>query len=252
CDGVSARYELQKKRWAGAYPETTGYIIPTFYDYAVFASVPDFAERAYRMATWEADIQLENGAVRAGTLDSETITPTIFNTGQVLFGWTRAWLETRDSRFCDAALRAATWLVAAQDGDGAWRRFGSPYTSHSLNSYNTRTAYGLAKVGSAFDEHRFLDAAAANVEWAITNAHENTWLDNNDLQDNSAPLTHTIAYALRGILEVGVICHEQRYVDFATRMAHAVAGAQRHDGALPGRVDQQWRGRGLSGCARGK
>src|SRR5699024_4710355 len=90
--------------------------------------------------------------------------------------------------------------------------------------------------------------------WPITNAHENTWMDNKALQDNSAPLTHTIAYALRGILEVGVICHEQRYVDFATRMAHAAAGAQRHDGAPPGRSDQQWRGRvrwsGLTGNAQ--
>src|SRR5690625_6709240 len=58
---------------------------------------------ALPISTWEADIQLENGAVRAGTLDSETIAPTIFNTGQVLFGWRRAWLETRDSRFRDAA-----------------------------------------------------------------------------------------------------------------------------------------------------
>lgn len=251
CGGVSARYELKRKRWAGAYPETTGYIIPTFYDYAAFASAPEFAERACRMAVWEADIQLDGGAVRAGTLDNKTITPAIFNTGQVLFGWARAWIEIRDARFRDAALRAAEWLVAAQDDDGAWRRFGSPQTSYHLNTYNTHTAYGLAKVGTVVDERRFLDAAAANVEWAIANAHANTWLDNNDLQDNSAPLTHTIAYALRGILEVGVICHEQRYIEFATRMAHAVASAQRNDGALPGRLDEQWQATVRWSCLTG-
>lgn len=239
--GVSARYDLKKRCWAGAYPETTGYIVPTFYDYAAFAQAPEFAERARRMADWEVDIQLPDGAVRAGTLDSSTVAPTVFNTGQVLFGWTRAWIETQEDRFRDAALRAADWLVAAQDEDGAWRRFGSPFTTHHLNAYNTRTAYGLARVGTVFDESRFTAVAGANVEWAISNARQNTWLDNNDLQDNKRPLTHTIAYSLRGILEVGALLQKEQYIDFATRMGRAVAAAQRKDGALPGRLDNQWR-----------
>src|SRR5699024_595040 len=143
------------------------------------------------------------------------------------------WLETREGRFREAACRAAEWLLAAQDEDGAWRRFGSPFTTHHLNSYNTRTAYGLARVGAVFDTPRFADAARANVEWAVSAARPNTWLDNNDLQDNERPLTHTIAYSIRGILEVGVLLQEQQYIDFAIRMARAVAAAQRKNGALP-------------------
>src|SRR6185312_12667928 len=36
CDGVSACYDAAKRTWTGAYPETTGYIIPTFFRYADF------------------------------------------------------------------------------------------------------------------------------------------------------------------------------------------------------------------------
>lgn len=250
-DGVAAYYDLDQKKWAGAYPETTGYIIPTLYDYAIFACRPGFAERADRMAHWEADIQLSDGGVRAGTLDSDTVAPTIFNTGQVLFGWTRAWTETGDARFRDAALRAANWLRAAQDEDGAWRRFGSPFATHKLNSYNTRTAYGLARVGATFGERRFLDAARANIGWAISRAHTNAWLDNNCLENNRRPLTHTIAYSLRGILEVGVVSGDDEYVDFAARMARGVAAAQRKDGALPGRLDAQWKPKARWSCLTG-
>lgn len=249
--GVAAYFDLERKQWAGAYPETTGYIIPTFYDYATFAQRPEFAVCAHRMAEWEADIQLEDGAVRAGTMDSEKVAPTVFNTGQVLFGWTRAWKETGDLRFRSAAMRAAEWLAAAQDSDGAWRRFASPFARHKLNSYNTRTAWGIARVGAAFDQPRFLDVARANIEWAISRAHANAWLDDNCLEFNERPLTHTIAYSLRGILEVGVILQEDRYLDFAVRMAYAVASAQRDDGALPGRLDDQWRPKARWSCLTG-
>lgn len=240
-DGVAAYYDLKERRWEASYPETTGYIIPTFYDYAALFDQPEFAARARRMAAWEADIQLADGGVRAGTMTADTVAPTVFNTGQVLFGWIRAWKETGEARFREALVRAADWLVAAQDDDGAWRRFGSPVARHNLNSYNTRTAWGLASAGVALDDNRYRNAARANVDWCIARARANAWLDDNCLEVNDRPLTHTIAYSTRGILEVGVVLREDGFVEFASRMARAVAAAQRADGALPGRLDDQWR-----------
>ncbi|TAN03003.1 MAG: hypothetical protein EPN36_14800 [Rhodanobacteraceae bacterium] len=241
CGGVSANYDVVKRQWAGAYPETTGYIIPTFFRYAEFSGDKDCRERAVRMAVWESDIQLAEGGVRAGTLDAAQIVPTIFNTGQVLFGWTAAWQQTQDARFRDSLVRAADWLVAAQDPDGAWRRFASPFAAHALNTYNTRVAFGLAQAGQALGEPRYIESSVRNVQWALTRMHANGWLENNDLEDNSKPLTHTIAYATRGILEIGLIARDGGFVDAAARIARAVAQTQRDDGALPGRLDAEWR-----------
>ena len=239
--GVSAYYDAAKRRWAGAYPETTGYIIPTLFRYAEFSGNDEYRERAIRMAAWESDIQLSDGGVRAGTMDANEAVATIFNTGQVLFGWLAAWQRTHESKFRDSLVRAADWLVAAQDPDGAWRRFASPFASHALNTYNTRVAFGLAEAGRGLNEPRYLDAAKRNVEWALTQMHPNGWLENNDLEDNIRPLTHTIAYAARGILEVGLITENSGFVDAASRIARAVAATQRSDGALPGRLDAGWR-----------
>lgn len=250
-DGVAAWYGIKERGWQASYPETTGYIIPTFYDYARYAGRPEFAARARRMAEWETAVQLDHGGVRAGTVDSEIVAPTIFNTGQVLFGWARAWRETGDPRFRNALAHAAEWLVAAQDDDGAWRRFASPFASYKINSYNTRTAYGLARAALVLDDRRLRDAARANVEWAIASARPNTWLDDNCLDRNDRPLTHTIAYSLRGILEVGAILREDNYVEFAARMARAVALAQRADGALPGRLDNHWHAAARWSCLTG-
>ncbi|HYW91813.1 MAG TPA: beta-L-arabinofuranosidase domain-containing protein [Gammaproteobacteria bacterium] len=250
-DGVSAFYDAAKKRWAGSYPETTGYIIPTLYDYAVLSGESGYAERATRMAAWECDIQLPEGGVMAGTMDADTRVPTIFNTGQVLFGWVRALRETGEQRYRDSLVRACDWLLSAQDEDGAWRRHGSPFTSHSVNTYNTRVAYGLAQAGAILNEPRYLDAASDNVEWALTQVRDNGWLENNDLEDNSKPLTHTIAYAVRGILEVGLLTGDTRFVERAEYIARAVAGTQRSDGALPGRLDPNWRPGARWSCLTG-
>ncbi|HEX5352516.1 MAG TPA: hypothetical protein VFW60_00390 [Rhodanobacteraceae bacterium] len=249
--GVSAFYDAAKREWTGAYPETTGYIIPTFFRYAELSGNDEYRERAARMAAWESDIQLPDGGVRAGTLDAKQIVPTIFNTGQVLFGWLAAWQQTRDARFRDSLVRAADWLVAAQDPDGVWRRFASPFASHALNTYNTRVAFGLAKAGRDLDEPRYIEAAVRNVEWALTQMHPNGWLENNDLEDNSKPLTHTIAYAIRGIMEVGLIASNNAFVDAATRIAKAVAQTQRRDGALPGRLDARWQPAARWTCVTG-
>jgi hypothetical protein len=81
--------------------------------------------------------------------------------------------------------------------------------------------------------------------------HANGWLEDNDLEDNDRPLTHTIAYAARGMFEVGVIADQGNFVNAAARIARAVAQSQRRDGALPGRLDANWRAASRWTCITG-
>lgn len=241
-DGVAHSYDIRSRTWNASYPETTGYVIPTLYDYATLYNAPAHAEAARRMAHWESDIQLEDGGVRAGTMSAEIVAPTIFNTGQVLFGWAKAYLETREERFHTSLVRASDWLIEAQDDDGAWRRFSSPFTTSKLNSYNTRSAFGLVRAYEATGIERYLAAAVKNAEWALSRAHDNSWLPDNCLlkmSDESA-LTHTIAYSIRGLLEIGAAAGRQDLLDHALQMARHVAKRQREDGALPARYRPQW------------
>lgn len=241
-DGVAHSYDVKKRKWHASYPETTGYIIPTLLDYAHFFEKPVFAEAAIRMAHWECDIQLKDGGVRAGTMDAEIIVPTIFNTGQVLFGLARAYRETGDDRFAISLRRAADWLVEAQDEDGAWRRFPSPFTSTKVSAYNTRSAFGLVRAFESLGDERYLTAAIANVRWVISTALPNFWIPGNCLIErvNDAALTHTIAYSIRGILEVGKAAERNDFIEHALAMARATARAQRSDGALPGQLSRDW------------
>ena len=107
--------------WSGSYPETTGYIIPTFLAYAEAFDAPEARERALRMADWETSIQMEDGAVLSGALGTER-GPAVFNTGQGLFGWVAAFEATGDERYATAGAprratgSSTTWTTTARGG----------------------------------------------------------------------------------------------------------------------------------------
>ncbi len=238
--GVAQTYLIRSQRWAPSYPETTGYIIPTFYRYAALAGDDDARQRARRMADWEIEIQHPTGGVLAGALgDSDR--PTIFNTGQVIFGWVRAFEEEGDERYRQAAVRAADWLIDAMDTDGCWRKFGSPMTGKHVNTYNTRTAWSLARVHDITGDRAYLKAAVKNAEWALTQRNASGWLARNCLQDDQQPFTHTIAYAMRGLLEIGAAAGRSDFITAARVIGDAMIAALPGDGRQPGRFDEQWK-----------
>lgn len=237
--GVAQTWLVRLKKWAPSYPETTGYIIPTFYRYAALTGDDDARARARRMADWEIEIQHPTGGVLAGALgDSDQ--PTVFNTGQVIFGWVRAFEEEGDERYREAAVRAANWLCDIMDDDGCWRSWGSPMTGKQVNTYNTRSAWSLARAHEITGDQCFLDAAVRNCEWALTQAQPNGWLANNCLQDNDQPFTHTIAYAMRGLLEIGAYARREDFLEAARKIGDAMIAALPASGRLPGRFDNNW------------
>lgn len=249
-DGVAQAWFVQRGQWGRSYPETTGYIIPTLYRYAEVYGDADARARARRMTDWECAIQLPAGGVVAGAL-GDSRQPTVFNTGQVLFGWIRAFEIEGDARYRGAAIAAADWLCAAQDPDGCWRRFGSPLTSRHINTYNTRSAWALARAFEMSGEQRYLDGAVRNCDWALTQRNDQGWLAGNCLQDDTQPYVHTIAYAMRGLLEVGVVAQREDFIAAACRIGAALLDRLPADGRLPGRFDATWRPRVRWSCLTG-
>ncbi len=135
--GVARSYALvyhgyfKRKGWIPSYPETTGYIIPSMFDVAHLKGSSSLHERAVRMAEWECAVQMENGAVMGGTVD-QAPAPAVFNTGQVIFGWIRAYKETDREEFMASAVRAGRYLVSQLSADGAWRKNLSNFATTQL------------------------------------------------------------------------------------------------------------------------
>jgi hypothetical protein len=193
--GVSGGYVL-KKGWKPPYPETTGYIIPTFIRYSELTNDGSYLERAVTMGNWELEIQLLSGGVRGGIGLKER--PIVFDTGQVIIGWTSLFEKTKKEKYLHAAVRAADWLVKIQDSDGKWSRhtfFNVPHAYHSRVSWALLKLYGLT--GTSI----YLESAKRNISWILGNARDNGWIDFMGFTPQASPLTHTIAYTLRGLFE---------------------------------------------------
>jgi hypothetical protein len=245
--GVSRSFSLvyspyfNCKGWVASYPETTGYIIPTMFDYAYLTKRKDIVERAVRMADWECSTQMENGAVQGGTI-KDIPTPAIFNTGQVIFGWVRAYQETNEMKYMDSALKAGKYLVDQQDDDGAWRRNLSSYASSGMKfyTYNTRTAWALLLLSTINNDSFFRKAAVRNIEFALAQQLDSGWFKSNSFHEDSQPALHTIAYCIRGILESSVLLSNQTFFNSAKKAADALTKQQRSNGSLSGRFDQRW------------
>jgi uncharacterized protein YyaL (SSP411 family) len=252
-DGVAHSYDLRRRAWLASYPETTGYIIPTLYDYANLYEAPEFRERAWRMTRWEVNELLDGCAVRAGTMAAEVVTPTIFNTGQVLFGLVRAASESGDAELLTAVQRVADWLVAAQDADGGWRRYPSPFTTTPTAAYNVRCAFALVRAHRVTGDATHVDAAVRNAQWVLDQVQPNGWIPGNCLSKNpdDSALTHTLAYSIRGLAEVGAATGDGRFMDQACDMSRALCGLQRTDGSLPGQVRPDWTSNSRWSCVTG-
>jgi len=253
--GVAAGYSLLDG-WLPPYPETTGYIIPTFYDYAHLTRGEQFSTRARRMADWEIEVQLPSGAVQAGVYRGETSErmPAVFNTGQVILGWCRAFSETRDERYLTAAVRAGDWLVGIQSPDGSWQ-LRSPGTETDVHAYDVRTAWSLLELHALVKDKLYGEAALRNVEWTLAQQRENGWFEHNAFfaSDDkwNLPLTHTIAYVMEGILEVWRFVPEKRYFEAVRKTAERLLRIFELRRFMPGEFNSAWKSTAEYSCLTG-
>lgn len=239
ADGGVARHFSLASGWSPSYPETTGYIIPTILACGDELGDAELTQRARRMLDWCVEIQMPDGAYQAGMVSVHAAVPTTFNTGQILIG-----LADGARRFGDPYLpamhRAATWLRDSQDEDGCWRRFPTPLNLQSEKAYETHVSWGLFEAARVAPDAGYGEAGLKQVRWALTKQRENGWFADCCLTVPEYPLTHTIGYALRGVLEAYRFSGEAEFLTAALRTGRATVGALTRDGRLFGRYDSQW------------
>ena len=173
--GVVGRYRLNVG-WTSSYPETTGYIIPTFLELASHLKDDRFRERARRAVDFLLSIQLESGAFPGLEIAENRADPSPFNTAQIINGLI-TWAEaTSDPKVALAARRAGDWLISIQDSDGAWRKH---YYYGVAPTYAAHMACWLAQLGQYTGERKYLDAASRNIDWVLSHrVPQSDWIEN--------------------------------------------------------------------------
>ena len=259
--GVAGSYYMNLG-WTGPYPETTGYIIPTFLNYSTYVqqhgmqkevNTNKYTTAAMDMANWLVDIQLENGGFPAGTLETDSREPNVFNTGQIIIGLVTALEYTQDKTYLNAAERAGDWLVSVQNTNGTWTKF---TYEHDARSYHSRISWPLLLLHATLPKESYRTAARKNLDWIVTNQLANSWFKKANFYDEKTTLMHTLAYTLRGLLETGILLNETRYINAVKDTAYKllrIYEIRKYD-LLPALFDETWKATVdyscLTGCAQ--
>lgn len=240
ADGGVARHYSLVKGWGASYPETTGYIVPTMLEHARTRGDAALLARGRRMLDWLVAIQFPEGGFQGGMVNQTPRVPVTFNTGQILMGLA-AGVQVFGDVYRDPMTRAADWLATSLDPDGCWRKHRTPFASPDDKAYETHVSWGLFEAARV-DPHRgWGEAGLKQVRWAIAQQQPNGWMAKCCLSDPSRPLTHTLGYALRGMIEAHLWSPAPDILAAALKLADGLLGALSPDGRLPGRLSADWK-----------
>jgi hypothetical protein len=212
--GIAAYYSLLAG-YSKSYPEVTGYIIPTLYDLARAASADDALNSAGRAVNWLLTLQMPDGSFPGGLHGAE-MQPSVFNTGQILQGLVRAYIETGRSEILASARAAGDWLIANQQPDGSWSGPGA--YQNRAHSYYSMVAWSLAELSARTAANQYAFAAEKNLDWVLSRFRPSGWVDGINLQGHANYL-HFIAYVLQGVLECAVLGRRGDAVDAVANSA---------------------------------
>jgi hypothetical protein len=119
------------------------------------------------------------------------------------------------------------------------------------NVYDTHVAWALLEAERIMPDRGYARAALNNVTWALSLQQQNGWFPKCCLTDPDQPLTHTIGYLLRGLVEAYRFSGDPVLLSACRRTADGLVTAAREDGFLPGRLNRAWRGTVNWACLTG-
>jgi hypothetical protein len=225
--------------WSAAYPETTGYLIETLLRYADGLQDPALGAAARRCGAWLLDIQMPDGAY-PGLLAGST-RPSVFNTGQILFGL--AALAERDGdpegRYRAALQRACAWMLRLLEPDGAWRQ--AAYVPGFVPSYLTRAVWGLLRANQILQNPDYEAAMRHALRYYALRFLPDGSVADCGFRAGEAAFTHTIAYTLEGFWESALLLGEADILDKTLRSAGQLLAVCQAEGGMAGRYGDHWR-----------
>jgi len=254
--GIAAYYSLLTG-YSESYPEVTGYIIPTLYDFGRLTGDLVARHAIYLATDWLLSLQMTSGAFPGGLHASDSgpnknVQPSVFNTGQILQGLVRAHVEThtktRRAEILKRAVAAGDWLAATQQADGSWT--GPAAYQGTAHTYYSMVSWALAQLAAESGDARHAAAADRNIDWVLAHVKPSGWIDGINLHGHPAYL-HFIAYVIQGMLECGILCRRDDAIQAAAKSAWVLLRKFETHKRLLGTYEPDFRGGQRFACLTG-
>ena len=239
CSGKgSAAFYQPFNGWAPAYPETTGYLIPTLLDIAEKTGNPQMTGYALSCADWLCSIQLKDGHFPGGV--GGKLPPNVFDTGQIVLGLTAAILKMNCDHYHEALRLAVDRLLDILETDGSWRQ--DSYIKGYVPSYYTRVVWALL-LADGILELQYLRPKMENaLEYYAQQITPELNVKNWSFAPGEPAFSHTIAYTIRGFFESGILLINEKYIALAEKIAEKLIELLEENGRLAGSYDENWKG----------
>jgi hypothetical protein len=237
--GSSATFSIYKG-WSNPYPETTGYIIPTLIEYGKTYNDQSCINLGLKFGQWLLDIQSNLGYWNGGLFPSKGENPSIFNTGQILFGLNALYNLTNDNKWLEAADRGLLWLSDGIGSDGLWSK------GHYMNfnpTYYSHVAWPMLLVAKQTNNSLAIQKVCSLLDKLLEKRNNNGTFNDWEFKQGEPAFTHTIGYTIAGFLESSVIIKDwDRYgapLELALEKLYKIS--ELNDGRLPGAFSKDWK-----------
>jgi hypothetical protein len=241
--GFAAYYQKRpwrKGKWSNAYPETSGYIIETLFDYATFNHELALRKIALQTADWLVSIQMESGAFQGGII-GDAPAPSVFNTGMILFGLNRANKESENnSLYLNHLTKALGWLSNCLDTNGNWDT-GGMYVKGFNPTYYTRVLWSMLIADKNSPNQKVKEKITTALTIYKKRIDHNVYILKCSFFPNKPALTHTIAYSLRGFLECSLLLKDDILYSLVKSVAKKLAHIILEKKAVAGTYDSNWK-----------
>ncbi len=214
--GIAAYYSLLTG-YSESYPEVTGYIIPTWYDFGRGTNETAARPAAENATQWLLALQMPTGAFPGGlAVRDDDPQPSVFNSGQILQGLVRAYTESKQAEILERAVAVGDWLAAIQQADGSWT--GPAAYQGNAHTYYSMVSWALAQLAEESKDARHAGAADRNIDWVLTHVQPSGWIEGINLRGHPTYL-HFIAYVIQGMLECGILRRREDAIQSAAKSA---------------------------------
>jgi len=248
--GGSSAYYAPLFGWSKPYPETTGYIIPILLEYHHYSGYKPAVVTAIEFGEWLLSIQSDDGYWYAGLYPPKNEDPSVFNTGQILFGLVSLYNKTNESKWATSLDKATEWLCSTIDENGYWKH--GHYRGFNP-AYYSRVAWAILQSSSVLDNESYRKKATLILDSLIKKRNPNGSFSGWGFNEQGPAFTHTIAYTIRGFLESSILLNDwQRYgqkTDIALQKFYDLAELK--NGRLAGQYNENYSGKYYYSCITG-
>lgn len=240
-DGGSSAYYSLSSGWKASYPETTGYLIPTMYNYAKYRNNQYWTKLACKAADWLVSIQQPEGGWQGLQVDVEC-EPRVFNTAMILKGLIAAYQETGDNKYLQSAINGMRWVLSKIDSNGLFLENNPVPGGNSADTLALACTLMVIQYVSGDEQRDATDVVKKSLDAHIVLQQPNGWFDKCSFSDTyqGTALLHHLGYTLDGLILSSEYLADEKYFKIALVSAERLLQKFETEKSLPAFINKDW------------